>query len=108
MAEYNTKTCAICGKEIVITAGWAYKVKPSKGATKYFCTYGCMRKFEKAHQEPEKKLPEMEASAPKDPMDRGKAAEILVEEVKAGRNPLDWLRSNGYKNPYEAYSAVRH
>lgn len=46
--------CPICGKIAFRNAAWAYKrkyyVSKNKQITSYFCSYGCMRKFDKAEE----------------------------------------------------------
>ena len=115
MAEYFTQKCEICGKEIVThgAKNWGYKIKKKNEPYKFFCSYKCQRKFEAEH--PEKKVDVIaqaaaeEARKPKkEPQDRGVAAQKLAAEIRAGRDPIKWLRNEGYKNPHEAYQAVRH
>lgn len=45
----TTKTCPICKKPYYIldTRVWVYKRKNASGHQKYFCSWGCMRKWEK-------------------------------------------------------------
>ena len=110
MAEYNTRNCAICGKEIVITTGWSYKRTVDHRA-RYFCSWACLRIDETKNPEVKKDLMAEAVEKPrpkKQPQDRGKTAQAIVEEIKAGRNPIKFLKEAGYGNPYEAYNAVRH
>ena len=115
MAEYFTQTCAVCGKEIVThgAKNWGYKIKEPKGPYKFFCSYKCQRKYEKDH--PEKKVDVIakaaaeEAKKPKKmPTERGCIARSLIDVIRAGEDPIKYLQKQGYKNPYEAYSSVRH
>ena len=115
MAEYFTKTCATCGKEIVThgAKNWGYKIKEPKGPYKFFCSYKCQRKYEKDH--PEKNVDVIaqaaaeEAKKPKKmPTERGCIARSLIDVIRAGGDPIKYLQKQGYKNPYEAYSSVRH
>ena len=115
MAEYFTKTCATCGKEIVThgAKNWGYKIKEPKGPYKFFCSYKCQRKYEKDH--PEKNVDVIaqaaaeEAKKPKKmPTERGCIARSLIDVIRAGEDPIKYLQKQGYKNPYEAYSSVRH
>ena len=115
MAEYFTQTCAVCGKEIVThgAKNWGYKIKEPKGPYKFFCTYKCQRQYEKKHQE--KKVDVIaqaaaeEAKKPKKmPTERGCIARSLIDVIRAGEDPIKYLQKQGYKNPYEAYSSVRH
>ena len=115
MAEYFTQKCEICGKEIVThgAKNWGYKIKEPKGPYKFFCSYKCQRKYEKDHTE--KKVDVIaqaaaeEAKKPKKmPTERGCIARSLIDVIRAGEDPIEFLREQGYKNPYEAYSSVRH
>ena len=68
---FSEKTCSVCGKRMVRAywGGYAYKF-----GSKYFCSYGCMRKYEKSW-----------------PMVRA--------EERLNRPPLDKVKSNnGSKN----------
>ena len=102
------KQCAICGKEIYAGEEWAYKRKIHGERTLWFCSYKHMREYD-AKTEPKKKLPaETEPKAPKEPTSRADQAKALAREILAGRSVIAWLKKEGYKNPHEAYSAVRH
>lgn len=104
------KKCAICGKDIYAGEEWEYKIRPPKGQTLFFCKYSHKRQYEKEH--PEKRpagLPaDLEAPAPKEPVSRAVLAKALAKEIKAGRSVIAYLKAEGYKNPWEAYNAVRH
>lgn len=115
MGDYITKSCAICGKEIVVNNAdnWAYKINPGKGGTIFFCRYSHKRQYEKEHAEKKVDLiaqaAEEETKKPKKmPTERGCIARSLQDVIRAGKNPIDFLRAQGYKNPYEAYNSVRH
>lgn len=109
MGDPKEKTCAICGKEIYAGEDWAYKRRIHGERTLWFCSYKHMREYD-AKTEPKKKpLPaETEPKAPKEPMSRAEQAKALAREILAGRSVIAWLKKEGYKNPHEAYSAVRH
>ena len=109
MGDPKEKTCAICGKEIYAGEDWAYKRRIHGERTMWFCSYKHMREYD-AKTEPKKKpLPaETEPKAPKEPMSRADQAKALAREILAGRSVIAWLKKEGYKNPHEAYSAVRH
>lgn len=109
MGDPKEKTCAICGKEIYAGEDWAYKRRIHGERTLWFCSYKHMREYD-AKTEPKKKpLPaETEPKAPKEPMSRADQAKALAREILAGRSVIAWLKKEGYKNPHEAYSAVRH
>lgn len=43
-----TRTCAICGKEIILTPGWIYKRTASRNRrTIHYCSWACMREAER-------------------------------------------------------------
>lgn len=48
------KKCKICGKDFYVqsTEEWVYR----RGAL-WFCTYGCMRKYDKAHEKLKEEKP---------------------------------------------------
>lgn len=50
--QIHGKDCARCKKRFDCYAGdqWAYKFQ-HKGKIRYFCSYGCMRKYEQAHMQ---------------------------------------------------------
>ena len=115
MAEYFTQKCAICEKEIVThgAKNWGYKYKQPKGPYVFFCSYKHQRQWEAKHAEkPVDVIAQAaaeEAKKPKKiPQDRGVAAKKMAKEIQAGRDPIKWMAKNGYKNPYQAYDAVRH
>ena len=104
------KTCAICGKEIYAGEEWAYKRKIHGERTLWFCSYKCMRTYDAKTEGPKKPRTETEAppAPPKEPTSRADQAKALAREILAGRSVIAWLKKEGYKNPHEAYSAVRH
>ncbi len=103
------KTCAICGKEIYAGEDWAYKRRIHGERTLWFCSYKHMREYDAKTEPKKKELPaETEPKAPKEPTSRAEQAKALAREILAGRSVIAWLKKEGYKNPHEAYSAVRH
>ena len=104
------KRCGICGKDIYAGEEWAYKRKYHGEKTIWFCSYKCMRAYDATVGEPKKPTaePETEPKAPKEPTSRADQAKALAREILAGRSVIAWLKKEGYKNPHEAYSAVRH
>ena len=104
------KRCGICGKDIYAGEEWAYKRKYHGEKTIWFCSYKCMRAYDATVGEPKKPTaePETEPKTPKEPMSRADQAKALAREILAGRSVIAWLKKEGYKNPHEAYSAVRH
>jgi len=104
------KKCAICGKDIWAREDWAFKRRPSGKPTKWFCSYKHMREYDAKTEPKPKKIQkaDTEPKAPKEPTSRAEQAKALAREILAGRSPIAWLKAEGYKNPHEAYSAVRH
>lgn len=106
------KKCAICGKDIYAGEEWAYKRRENGERTKWFCTYKCMRAYDAKHERKQamtvERTENTEAAAPKEPTSRAVAAKELAEEIKAGRSVIAYLKEAGYKNPWEAYQAIRH
>lgn len=104
------KTCAICGKDIYAGEDWAYKRRIHGGRTLWFCSYKHMREYDAKTEGPKKPRTETEAppAPPKEPTSRADQAKALAREILAGRSVIAWLKKEGYKNPHEAYSAVRH
>ena len=106
------KKCAVCGKDMYAGEEWAYKRRDGKGKPKWFCSYKCMRAYDKKN-EPKQTRPaglpaDLEAAAPKEKVSRAVLAKALAKEIKAGHSVIAYLTAEGYKNPYEAYNAVRH
>ena len=110
MGDPKEKTCAICGKEIYAGEEWAYKRRIHGERTMWFCSYKHMREFDAKTEGPKKPRTETEAppAPPKEPTSRADQAKALAREILAGRSVIAWLKKEGYKNPHEAYSAVRH
>ena len=106
------KKCGICGKDLYAGEDWAYKRRPGRGdKTTWFCSYKCMRAYDAKHGQ--KKRPEglpadLNATAPKEPVSRAVLAKALAEEIKRGGSVIAYMKAEGYKNPWEAYNAVRH
>ena len=109
MGDPKEKQCAICGKEIYAGEEWAYKRRIHGERTLWFCSYKHMREYDAKTEPKKKELPaETEPKAPKEPTSRADQAKALAREILAGRSVIAWLKKEGYKNPHEAYSAVRH
>ena len=106
------KKCAICGKDIYAGEEWAYKRREKSERTKWFCSYKCLRAFDAKHGQKQTRpagLPaDLEAPAPKEPVSRAVLAKALEKEIKRGGSVIAYLKAEGYKNPWEAYNAVRH
>ena len=106
------KKCAICGKDIYAGEEWAYKRREKSERTKWFCSYKCMRAYDAKHGPKQARpvgLPaDLDAAAPKEPVSRAVVAKALAKEIKAGGSVIAYLKAEGYKNPYQAYDAVRH
>ena len=106
------KKCAICGKDIYAGEEWAYKRREKSERTKWFCSYKCMRQYDAKHGMKQARpvgLPaDLDAAAPKEPVSRAVVAKALAKEIKRGGSVIAYLKAEGYKNPYQAYDAVRH
>lgn len=106
------KKCAICGKDMYAGEDWAYKRRIGGERTKWFCSYKCMRAWDAKNGQKETRpagLPaDLDAPAPKEPVSRAVLARALAKEIKNGGSVIAYLTAEGYKNPYEAYNAVRH
>lgn len=110
VGDYITKTCAICGKEIIVRGldSWAYKIKTPKGTWKWFCSYKHKRAYEAEHPEKKIYIQTVEIREPKDPQNRKDVAEELALVIRDGGNVIKYLQEKGYKNAYQAYDAIRH
>ena len=106
------KKCAICGKDIYAGEEWAYKRREKSERTKWFCSYKCMRAYDAKHGTKQARpagLPaDLDAAAPKEPVSRAVVAKALEKEIKRGGSVIAYLKAEGYKNPYQAYDAIRH
>lgn len=109
MGDPKEKTCAICSKEIYAGEDWAYKRRIHGERTLWFCSYKHMREYDAKHDGKNAAVVTVDevAAAPKEPTSRADQAKALAREILAGRSVIAWLKKEGYKNPHEAYSAVR-
>ena len=104
------KKCAICGKDMYAREEWVFKRRPKGDKTIWFCSHKCMRAWDAKHDKtkPVRIQKEMEPMDKKDPQDRAEVAQVLAGVIRNGGSVIGKLKEMGYKNPYEAYSAVRH
>jgi len=104
------KKCAMCGKDMYAGEDWAYKRRIGGERTKWFCSYKCMRAFDAKHDGKNAASVTVDevTAAPKEPVSRAVLARALAKEIKNGGSVIAYLTAEGYKNPYEAYNAVRH
>lgn len=104
------KKCAVCGKDMYAGEDWAYKRRTGGNRTKWFCSYKCMRAWDAKHDGKNAKVVTVDevTAAPKEPVSRAVLARALAKEIKNGGSVIAYLTAEGYKNPYEAYNAVRH
>ena len=110
LSFFNEKECHECGKKFFSSGEWVYKLKIN-GKWRYYCSWGCMRTDERRNKTKKRDLMAEAVTGPrekKQPQDRKTTAYGLVDAIRAGKNPIDYLKSLGYGNPYEAYSATRH
>ena len=76
--QLKVKICPICKKEYIFRDGWVYR-KKSGEHEKVFCSWGCMRKWEKAHSHtPERR--EKIKQALRDGLTVNETAELLDED----------------------------
>jgi hypothetical protein len=85
--------CRTCGKRTVILypALWAYR----KGPEKWFCSWKCLRAFEKGIRSETSKMNLGEK--------RRKAVDIALE----GGDPVEYFRQLGQKNPSAAWCSLK-
>lgn len=104
------KKCAVCGKDMYAGEDWAYKRRTGGERTKWFCSYKCMRAWDAKHDGKNAKVMTVDevTAAPKEPVSRAVLARAMAKEIKNGGSVIAYLTAEGYKNPYEAYNAVRH
>lgn len=44
------QTCPVCGKRFVrYNDAWAYKIGTSYSGVKFFCSWKCLRRYERTH-----------------------------------------------------------
>lgn len=104
------KKCTMCGKDMYAGEEWAYKRRDGKGKTKWFCSYKCMRAYDAKKDGKQAAVVTVDevAAAPKEPVSRAVLAKALAKEIKRGGSVIAYMKAEGYKNPWEAYNAVRH
>ena len=104
------KKCTTCGKDMYAGEKWAYKRRDGKGKTKWFCSYKCMREWDAKHDGKNAAVVTVdeETAAPKEPTSRAVLAKALAKEIQRGGSVIAYMQAEGYKNPWEAYNAVRH
>ena len=104
------KKCAVCGKDLYAGEEWAYKRRKTGQRTKWFCSYKCMRAWDAKHDGKNAAVVTADevAAAPKEPTSRAVLAKALVKEIQRGGSVINYMKAEGYKNPWEAYNAVRH
>ena len=94
------RTCGECGKRFTVLYPhmWRYKRKP-KGAAIYFCSYSCVRKFDREGVE---NMGERR--------NRIEIAKTIIEMGKKGQGGapvMKYLTELGYKNPVQAVTDIR-
>lgn len=104
------KKCAVCGKDLYAGEEWAYKRRKTGQRTKWFCSYKCMREWDAKHDGKNAAVVTVDevAAAPKEPVSRAVLARALAKEIQRGGSVIAYMKAEGYKNPWEAYNAVRH
>lgn len=104
------RKCAVCGKDMYAGEDWAYKRRKTGQRTKWFCSYKCMRAWDAKHDGKNAKVVTVDevTAAPKEPVSRAVLARTLAKEIQRGGSVIEYMKAEGYKNPWEAYNAVRH
>ena len=98
------KICPVCGKEweILDSEAWAYKVRPSKSRTIYFCRYNCKQKWLREHQKPQKPIHISEVDkvpgARRTPMSSRELIEKVLEAISEGESGAEVLERLGYEH----------
>ncbi|MBO7663641.1 MAG: hypothetical protein J6U01_09750 [Clostridia bacterium] len=89
----DSRTCAVCGKEIEILYPhlWRYK-----RGNKVMCSWSCLRKFDNG-KEAKTKMTTLTTEQ------KRKACEMALE----GENPLPYLKKAGARNPTTAWDTCR-
>lgn len=102
MVDVDRK-CPICGKifGVLDADKWAYKDgKPMK----YFCSWTCLRKYQNAHEKPQKPLvieDEPERRTPKKQKPRVGSREVIdkvLAAIEEGKDPAVLLQKMGYEH----------
>lgn len=88
--------CPVCGRKFWVDWPHLWRFK-ADGI--FFCRYNCKREMEK-RKEAEEKMAQMRNSTKE--MARG-----LLDAMEAGKDPMDWLREQGYTNPEKAYQNIK-
>lgn len=82
------RTCPMCGKIFIAREGeWAYKRRDSNHRVKYFCSWGCLQKFDQ--QKPKKVAAEKR--------------EKLIELIKRGMTASEIVRTTGIEKTKVRY-----
>lgn len=93
------RKCRQCGKEFTVLhpSMWRYKIGEHNTKKTWFCSWGCIQEYRRRKEDRMRKgghgLLEM--------------ARKCVEELDTGRDPLEFLRKQGYKDPLKAYQNVK-
>ena len=88
------KVCQVCGKEFDVLWPELWRYKRGLGTnTSYFCSWGCLRKYDKEREQNIMLKDEQKKTA----------AEMALE----GKNPLPYLKQCGMSNPTNAWQTVR-
>ena len=90
------KKCPVCGKEFDVLWPDLWRYKRNGGTAnywKYFCSWGCLRKYDKGREQNTMLTDEQ----------KRKAAYMAYN----GENPLPYLKQCGMSNPTSAWQTVR-
>ena len=89
-----SEKCPVCGKEFVVL--WPYQWVYKRHG-QFICTWKCLRDYDRKEAEHMQDVKR----------DRTKIVDEILEEIRAGRNPIEYLKHLGYANPSQAYSDIR-
>lgn len=86
--------CPVCGKmyDVLWPNMWSYKRN-----NRYLCSWKCLREYDRKEAEPVEAMKR----------DRSRLTDEIINEIEAGRNPIEFLKGLGYGNPSQAYSDIR-
>lgn len=90
-----SEKCPVCRKEFEVPWPhlWRYKRKD-----KLLCSWSCLRKYDQKGSE---KMMNTRQN------DQLLTARQLLEAIEAGKDPMEWLKEQGYTNPQKAYQNLK-
>ena len=103
------KKCRICGKEfdVLWPELWRYKrVEPPHGE-KFFCSWKCLREYDTAKEAKKEKGVKEAMEERKERTGKEEMLKRVLAAVEEGHEPIEYLRSLGYKQAAETYRTLR-